>query len=206
MNDFNQHHNNQNNNSTNKFDSGSHQDFPQFIKQGEFSLKGKYAIIVNVLSVVLLIGGFVAMFFIFDVLGTEFLVSLIHMAVGLGIGLAVIVLQFVYKLIVLKIAGGGRCKFKIGLMMEVSAEKPISKIAYIISDLFIFIALAGIIVGAVFMWTAAAYLAILFLSITVVLGFPSFIFTFRQPRDSFLDFRDGKINSYKDGGEGGGSE
>ncbi|MCL2847317.1 MAG: hypothetical protein FWE13_01015 [Firmicutes bacterium] len=179
--------------------------YSEYIKQNSFSLKSSslFSILANIFVGIILIGGFVGLFFVFDLFSIqndtvhENFVNYMLLALGgIGIGLAVMLIGMLFRLIILKSFGGGKCGLLLGLIIEITYENPISKTIYLVGDLFFLIALIAVILLSVFFWNPLTYLALVFLVLLVAPNIFIWMFIIRQPKGSVFKLENGELNSY----------
>ncbi|MCL2771212.1 MAG: hypothetical protein FWD89_02765 [Firmicutes bacterium] len=170
-----------------------------------FSLEGKFGTWANIIIGIILVGGLVAMFFIFpfpveailngDI--SEFLIYMLFALLGIGIAVVTIFGGLLTKYLTLKKFGGGKCKIHFGKFIEVKAEFPVSKCAYIMGEIVYLIIPVILAILSFFFWGVALYLSLLFLVPNLVTYAITSVFILKQPKGSRFLLKDGKIGSYK---------
>ena len=96
----------------------------------KFDMKGKWAVMANVIACVLLLVGFGVSWFLFPFNSGDLLPSLIKIGGGILIGCAAILLTSVFKLIILKANGSGKIKVHLGMVCDVYTTFPVRRTAY----------------------------------------------------------------------------
>lgn len=176
----------------------------RYIKQKEFSFKGKFAVLANVFVAIIFIPAFVAGIFIFfiplelDFNNLDALLSiLVPFLLFIAYLLAYMILNFIILLIAYKTVDSGKIKFHIGLMFEMYTEFPIPRSSYLIAQLAstIIPAVLSIVLTIIF-WNFELFVLTSFTVGSALAFIPLYIFTFKQPKDSIVKFESGVLYVY----------
>lgn len=160
----------------------------------KFDMKGKWAVMANVIACVLLLVGFGVSWFLFPFNSGDLLPSLIKIGGGILIGGAAILLTSVFKLIILKASGSGKIKVHLGMVCDVYTTFPVKRTAYFLSDfLGAIVLLLPLLLWCIFAWNAMSFWALLLYVINLLPMIPLFRFELSQPKDSFLQFDQGNL-------------
>jgi len=163
--------------------------------------KGKFPIISNILTLIVILSASIAAYFIFpfdkDNSPFGFLIFLGALVLGLVIEFVWAWLSVLIEALINKLTKGGKTKLHFGLVMTVYCEKAqIRKIAVLSLILAVLIPPAILAVIAVFVWSIPLFVAVCCRAFNIMMNIPIALFMLKHDKTAHFHFYNGSLNVF----------